>query len=504
MIARPQRRSLASTAHPTLIDCIADPNLFAPWFKRQTWAAWFSFLKAMFALPLSAADLQIFRDCTGRDAPPTQVIEGWLVCGRRAGKSFILALIAVFLAVFRDYSPFLAPGERATIVVIAADRKQARIIFRYAKALLSQVPMLSHLIQRETQEALDLNNRVTIEVHTASYRRTRGYAVAAALLDELAFWPQEDAAEPDHEIIAALKPGMATIPGALLLCGSSPYSRRGALWTAFERYYGKDGPVLVWRAATRTMNPTVAQSVIDAAYEADPVAAAAEYGAEFRSDLEAFVSREVVEACIDHGVHERPPISTIRYSAFVDPSGGSGTDSMTLCIGHREDDIVVVDAIRETKPPFSPSSCVRHFAGLLKQYRVTKVTGDRYAGEWPREQFREHGVTYECAESPKSEIYVDALPLLNSNRVRLLDHPRLTGQLVGLERRTSRAGRDSIDHAPSAHDDLANSCAGLIVTVADKRAPIRITATALAMMSKPSPQRWDHPSAKGFFKMARR
>jgi hypothetical protein len=92
--------------------------------------AWFTFLKALFALPMDASERAMFTECTGRDPPPiVQVLEGWLICGRRAGKSFILALVAVFLAVFRDYKPFLAPGERATIVVIAADRKQARIIF---------------------------------------------------------------------------------------------------------------------------------------------------------------------------------------------------------------------------------------------------------------------------------------------------------------------------------------------------------------------------------------
>ena len=52
------------------------------------------------------------------------------------------------------------------------------------------------------------------------------------------------------------------------------------------------------------------------------------------------------------------------------------------------------------------------------------------------------------------------MPLLNSNRIELLDHPRLVAQLCGLERRTARGGRDSIDHAPGAHDDLANAVAG--------------------------------------------
>ena len=97
--------------------------------------------------------LGLFQQCTGRSVAPTAPArEGWLVCGRRAGKSFVLALIAVFLAFARDYAQYLAPGERATILVLAADRKQARVIFRYISALLKQVPMLAQMIENERAE----------------------------------------------------------------------------------------------------------------------------------------------------------------------------------------------------------------------------------------------------------------------------------------------------------------------------------------------------------------
>ena len=111
----------------------------------------------------------------------------------------------------------------------------------------------------------------------------------------------------------------------------------------------------------------------------------------------------------------------------------------------------------------SPEAVTEEYAKLIRQYRCTTVYGDRYGGEWPREQFRKHGVNYEPAESSKSEIYVDLLPLINSGAVDLLEHDRLVTQLTSLERRTSRGGRDSIDHAPGAHDDIANAVAGALV-----------------------------------------
>src|SRR5262249_10333393 len=150
-----------------------------------TWAAWRAFLAALFALRISDDQLAIYRECTGRENPPTTVArEAWLVCGRRAGKSFILALTAVFLACFYDYRQHLIPGERGTIVIIAADRKQARTIFRYVRGLLKNVPMLRHMIERDTTDTFDLTNNVSIEIQTASFRATRGYTLIAALLDE--------------------------------------------------------------------------------------------------------------------------------------------------------------------------------------------------------------------------------------------------------------------------------------------------------------------------------
>src|SRR3954470_22045424 len=123
---------------------------------------------------------------------------------------------------------------------------------------------------------------------------------------------------------------------------------------------------------------------------------------------------------------------------------------------------LVLDAIRERRPPFSPEAVVADFAGLLKSYRITTIAGDRYAGEWPRERLREHGITYDPADKPKSDLYRDLLPAINSRTVDLLDSDRLLNQLVGLERRTARGGRDSIDHAPGGHDDLVNVVAGVV------------------------------------------
>jgi len=424
-----------------ILQAIADPKVFAAYFRDSSWDAWRAFLAALFGLPMTSEQLAIYQQHTGRTAPPTATShEACLCIGRRGGKSFGLAYIATFLACFKDWRPFLGPGEVATVMVIAADRRQARVIMRYVLGLLKAVPMLRRQVENVTRESIELKHNVIIEIHTVSLRSTRGYSIVAALCDEIAYWPtDEQSAEPDAEVINAIKPAMATVPGAMLLCASSPHARKGALWDAYRKHFGKDDPVLVWQAATRDMNPNVPQSYIDRHMADDPARASAEYLAQFRSDIEGFVSLEAVEAAVVAGRYELPRAANVRYTGFTDPPGGS-SDSMSLCVSHTQGDRVIVDCLRERRPPFSPDSVVAEFAATLKSYGIRRVYGDRFAGEWPRERFRVHGVEYVVAVKSKSDLYCALLPLLNSGRVELLDNKRLVAQLCSLERRVARGG----------------------------------------------------------------
>jgi hypothetical protein len=115
-----------------ILQTIKDPKIFAQHFRRaESWSAWLVFLAALFALPMTPEQFEIYKQHTGRcTLPTTPSTEAWLVIGRRGGKSFILALIAVFLACFRDWRPYLGPGEVGTIMVVCADRRQARTIMQ--------------------------------------------------------------------------------------------------------------------------------------------------------------------------------------------------------------------------------------------------------------------------------------------------------------------------------------------------------------------------------------
>ena len=84
----------------------------------------------------------------------------------------------------------------------------------------------------------------------------------------------------------------------------------------------------------------------------------------------------------------------LGYVAFVDPSGGR-RDQFTVAVAHRQKDKAIVDMVRAWKPPFNPEQITEECSKVLKPYRIAAVVGDAYGGEWPREQFRKHGIHYE-------------------------------------------------------------------------------------------------------------
>ncbi len=221
------------------------------------------------------------------------------------------------------------------------------------------------------------------------------------------------------------------------------------------------------QGASREFNPSLAQSVVDRALERDHAAASAEHLAQFRSDLESFISIETVQSCVERGVLERPPTGNRRYVSFTDPSGGSA-DSMVGAVGHLEGGMLVVDAVREILAPFDPESATDELARLFHLFGISTTHGDAYSSAWCRTAFERRAIQYRHCELPRTSLYLNLLPFLNSRTIRLLDHNKTVNQIAALERRTARGARDSIDHPRDQHDDLANAIAGLAYATAQR------------------------------------
>ncbi len=417
-----------------------------------------------------------FKSIAGdRDSPARRVREVWLIVGRRGGKDSFASALAAYHGAAIDYSGILRPGEKISIQCLACDKRQARIVKGYTCGYFYQIPLLEPLVLSDANEGLDLTTGCEIRVFTNNIMAIRGTTCALIVMDECAFYAEDGSINASaKEVYNAAIPSLATADG-MLIGISTPYRKSGLLYEKFSKHFGKnDQDVLVIQAPSLMLNPTLDKGFIEEQLELDPEANGAEWNAAFRTDISSLFDPAIVRELVMRGRYELAPIPHVHYSAFTDPSGGSA-DSFTLCISHREKDIAVVDCIRERRPPFSPEQVVEEYSTLLKSYRIATVSGDKYAGLWPAEQFAKRQIKYEASERTASELYLEMLSVLNSGRCELLDNKRCVAQMIGLERRTTRLGKDTVSHAPGGHDDVANAVAGACVRTLSGQQPMKIS-----------------------------
>jgi hypothetical protein len=374
-------------------------------------------------------------------------------------------------------------------------------VLGYTRSYFNDIPTLRAMVRRETGDGFELSNGVDIAISTNSYRDVRGRTLLLAILDEVAFYRDERSATPDEEVYRALKPGLARIPGSMLVGISTPYSKRGLLHRKFVEHYGRDGDVLVIRAPSRTFNPTIDQATVDEALQSDPFAARAEWLAEFRDDISGWATRELIEGAVDRGVTVRPPIPGVGYFSFCDPSGGV-SDSFCAAVTHAENGVGILDCLVEIKAPFNTELATSQIAGVLRSYGCASTTGDRYSGQWCAQAFTRNNIIYHYSERDRSAIYQDTLPLLNSGKIRLLDSRQLIHQFASLERSSSPVGKERIQEAVGGHDDLCNSAAGaLLLAAGSSSALARWTNPALTRaLSYPIASSYYAPQSLGCFR----
>jgi len=471
--ARERRKDEAAAI--TFTECF--DTVFADWFAAPTWAPWRVVGKAIFGEPMSPADLAVFQEFTARTIAPTAPArEVWLAVGRRGGKDWFASSVVVYLACFKRHD--LKVGDLGRVLLLAVDQDQASECFRYIRELIRSIPALENMVESESTKVgllrINLNNKIQIMVKAADKRRVRGRTLLAVVLDEVAYWwSNEDAANPDSEVLAAVKPGMLGIANALIIGISSTYARKGLLWQKFKKHFGVDGDrILFWKATTTDMRPSTDPEFLEFLADAerdDPAGYAAEYKSEFRLDLEDFLSIEQVESVTVTGRAMLSYEEGVKRHAFADPAGGGGQDSLAVCIAQSQNGIASVCDLFEKRPPFDAVETAKEVAAFLKGYKITTLRGDAYSGATWASLFQQNGLTYTVEEKSKSDLYHALLPLITGKKVELLDPEtgttaeRAIKQLLALERRPSRQGKDSISHPKGGTDDVANAMAGALV-----------------------------------------
>ena len=280
---------------------LSDRKLLGNALPGPSWQAWHILLIAAAGERLFDHERKIFRKLTGRVCEPGKpVLELVAIVGRRGGKSRAVATWMCWLAALCDHRGTLSPGERGVCLCISRDQRVARIILDYVTGIFEDSSVLKRMIRNRTADTLELSNKITVEVRPANYKTLRGPTYVGVAADEASFWyTSTDFSNPDTEILASIRPGLLTSRGPLAIV-SSAYAQAGVVWDSYRRDYGPDGSpgILVAHGTSRDLNPLLPQAELDRELERDPVRNRAEYLSEFRSDIEGFIPRAAVEACV--------------------------------------------------------------------------------------------------------------------------------------------------------------------------------------------------------------
>jgi len=208
-----------------IISAIKDPNILGDELSPAQEAA----LRTLYGLPVDGDMAALVAQCTGRMPEMREYREAAFICGRRSGKSDKLAAnVAIYESFFRKHK--LSAGERGIVLLMAQNVRAANVVANYIKGKIEKSPILSQHVVASRALELDLDNGITIAIHPSSFRAIRGLSVVTCICDEVAFWFTEtEYANPDVEVVRAVRPAMATFEHAKLILVSSPYAKAGVL-----------------------------------------------------------------------------------------------------------------------------------------------------------------------------------------------------------------------------------------------------------------------------------
>ena len=421
-------------------------------------------LKAVYGLPLMFKELEMFKKITGltRYRAGIEWDEASFIMGRRSGKSDkIASCIALYEACAREHK--LSTGQVGVVMVVASEKKrQAKIVFQYIEHKLRRSPVLKKMIDNITQECISLKNGVEIQVYPCSIGRVRGVSLIAFIGDECAHWKLEGR-DVDVDVLDSARPGL-DFEYSKMIKISTPYMMRGEIWLDYKQFYGKaNNDVIVFQGDTLLFNPTYSDKKLQKLKKRKPLTYRTEHEAFFRTDLSAMYDPAMIDTAINPDRPlEIPCREGVEYKCFVDVAGGGGKDSYSIGIGHLENEKAIVDVVRSRAPKFNPDELTSQYTDLVKRYKINKVYGDKFSGDWASNSWAKHDISYERSEKTKSELYLEAESPFNTERVDIPSKELAITQLKNLIRKTRSGGKDSVDTDSGQPEDEANVIAGVI------------------------------------------
>jgi hypothetical protein len=298
--------------------------------------------------------------------------------GRRGGKSSTLCRIAVLEALYGDHR--IPPGDVGVVAIVSVRRAEADERLRTICAILDVL----RVKYKPIEGGIELRDRpVCFRVYTASIAGVSGFTAICVICDEVSKWRDADTgANPAREVLASVRPTMATQPKARIFLSSSPLGRLDAHAAAFDE--GDTARQLTAFAPTWVANPSVTEEQTRE-LEPDEDRWRREYAAiPMEGDEASFLSATLLDRATRKVAGDVPPEEGVTYVAAQDP--GFTRNPWTFVIAGRRlverrirRSIVLAREWRGTRErPLDPAWVLGQIALLCRPYGIDTVYSDQY------------------------------------------------------------------------------------------------------------------------------
>ncbi len=450
-----------------IIEFATDPDFLGLSFKERP--AQEVILRALYGLPLDQEQLKIFDTLTknkGKYRPGTELSELIACLGARAGKSFLVSVVALYEATRDKWKQYVSEGENPYIVIIATRQKQAEAIIQAnCSRMLLNSPVLQYLVEDSFQTEITLYNGIKILSLPCNSTAGRGLPIAVFILDEIAFYRIEGV-KADEIIYNSLRPRQAQFPDCKMLQISTAGSKQGLFFSNFDQGFRIQDRLTI-QGTTSFVNPVIPKAFLQKEKDRDIDNWLREFQAEFSEKIEAFFGFEIMQKVFTLA-GDLPYKSGNSYYMGFDQSGLSGKDHFAVAISHSEKDLALVDCVRSWDTR-NLDIILSEAGALAKKYHIFNCLVDKYAVGYVRNVFKKINLEIEIRPS-LPDIFVNFKSLCLREKISLPDRPDLREGMKNSLAVYNKSNKLSIIHerGPEGHADEIDAVVSSIYAVSKK------------------------------------
>lgn len=310
--------------------------------------------------------------------------------GRRGGKSSSLCRVAVAEAIGGEHQ--IPKGDIGVVAFVSVSRREASERLRTIKAILDALG----LEYRPIEDGVELVSKpIAFRVFPASVGGVSGFTSIAVIADEVAKWKSEESGmNPASEVLAAIRPTMATQPNARLFLSSSALTKEDAHAKAYDA--GETEFQSTAFAETWVAHPAITEAATHT-LEPDPKLWAREYACIPSNGTSNALEADDIAAMVRP---LRQHVEVGRPVVLIDSSRGNDGFSYAVVRWVEEDGErrISLDRLYCFEKGFAKSftfdQIVEHIAKVARAVKAKQVFGDQYLSYSLESAFAKHGLVF--------------------------------------------------------------------------------------------------------------